>query len=70
VNETDVCPRCGGGFHCGVKDAGPCACTTIPLSAELLAQLRANYTTCLCQACLVELAAPTKKPASLSTGRL
>jgi hypothetical protein len=53
-----------------VKDAGPCACTTIPLSAELLAQLRANYTTCLCQACLVELAAPTKKPASLSTGRL
>jgi len=70
VNESDTCPRCGGGFHCGVNDAGPCACTTIALSPELLAELRANYTTCLCLACLAELAAPTKKPASLSTGRL
>ena len=70
MNETDACPRCGGGFHCGVNDPSPCACTTIKLSAELLAALRARYTTCLCLACLAELAATTKKPTGLSTGRL
>jgi hypothetical protein len=58
---SDVCPRCGGGFHCGVNDAAPCACTTIALSAETLAELRATYTRCLCLRCLAELAADKKK---------
>jgi hypothetical protein len=70
MSETDACPRCGGGFHCGVNDAAPCACTTVKLSTELLAELRARYTTCLCLACLTELAALTKKPAGSETGRL
>ena len=54
---TDRCPRCGGGFHCGVNDAAPCACTTIRLDKETLAQLRSCYSDCLCMGCLAELAA-------------
>ena len=50
------CPRCGGGFHCGVNDAAPCACTTLKLSAATLSGLRARYSGCLCLSCLGELA--------------
>jgi hypothetical protein len=49
------CPRCGGAFHCGVADPGPCPCTTIELDAALRADLRARYTGCLCLPCLREL---------------
>ncbi len=50
------CPRCGGGFHCGIGDDGPCACTGIALTAALQQQLRERYTGCLCIACLQALA--------------
>jgi hypothetical protein len=60
------CPRCGGGFHCGVNDPLPCACTALVLSAELRARLRAQYTGCLCLRCLHELSAP--QAASHTTG--
>jgi hypothetical protein len=53
----DRCPRCGGAFHCGVNEPGPCACTSIPLDAATLATLRQRYSGCLCQRCLAELAA-------------
>jgi hypothetical protein len=53
---SDQCPRCGGGFHCGVNDSVPCACSTVTLSAALLADLRQRYSSCLCQRCLLELA--------------
>jgi len=53
----DRCPRCGGGFHCGVKDTAPCPCTTVTLSAQLQAALRQRYDGCLCLACLRDLAA-------------
>lgn len=53
----DRCPRCGGGFHCGVSDAAPCACTTVQLSAALQAQLRQRWSGCLCLRCLQALAA-------------
>ena len=53
---TDRCPRCGGGFHCGMQDAAPCPCTTLTLSAALQADLRQRYTGCLCLACLQALA--------------
>lgn len=53
----DTCPRCGGRFHCGAADPGPCACSTLVLSAELQAQLRRQYSGCLCVTCLAELAA-------------
>ncbi|MEP6876631.1 MAG: cysteine-rich CWC family protein [Burkholderiales bacterium] len=61
MNGSDTCPRCGGGFHCGVNDVAPCACTTLALSAQTLAALRAQYTTCLCLRCLAELAAIKEK---------
>lgn len=50
------CPRCGGAFHCGVKDAGPCACTALALTPELRAELAARFQGCLCLACLRALA--------------
>ena len=69
MNGTDTCPRCGGGFHCGVNDAAPCACTTLALDAATLADLRERYATCLCQTCLTELAAQQKGRPDLTTGR-
>ncbi|MFT3819161.1 MAG: cysteine-rich CWC family protein [Rubrivivax sp.] len=50
------CERCGGGFHCGVRDAGPCACGGLDLSPALLARLRRDYRACLCLDCLQALA--------------
>ena len=53
----DRCPRCGGGFHCGVADAAPCPCSTITLDAATQAALRQRYSGCLCLGCLAELRA-------------
>jgi len=55
-DATDRCPRCGGSFHCGYDDAGPCACTSIRLDAELQQRLRERYCGCLCLRCLQALA--------------
>ena len=46
------CPRCGGGFHCGVNDDAPCPCTSVTLDAVTQAALRARYDGCLCLRCL------------------
>lgn len=51
----DRCPRCGGGFHCGMADAGPCPCSTLTLDAATQAALRQRYSGCLCLPCLAEL---------------
>lgn len=64
---TDRCPRCGGGFHCGMADAGPCACTTVILDAATLAALRERYSGCLCQRCLLELGRPAAHGARAAT---
>ena len=48
------CPRCGGGFECGVN-AGHCACFGIRLTERLRAQLAEQYSGCLCLPCLSEL---------------
>jgi len=61
IETNDRCPRCGGGFHCGVNDAGPCVCTTVTLDEATLAELRARYDDCLCLRCLVELAGTKEK---------
>lgn len=53
----DRCPRCGGSFHCGANDTTPCPCTALTLPPALLAQLRQQFTGCLCLRCLGELAA-------------
>ncbi len=52
----DRCPRCGGAFLCGAAGPGPCACSTLTLSAALQAQLRQQYSGCLCLHCLQALA--------------
>lgn len=49
------CPRCGGGFECGVA-AGHCDCFGIRLSDRLREQLLQDYPgQCLCLPCLREL---------------
>ncbi|MCW5665712.1 MAG: cysteine-rich CWC family protein [Piscinibacter sp.] len=53
--DSTRCPRCGGAFHCGANDPGPCACTTLRLDAATLARLSAAYRGCLCLRCLAEL---------------
>ncbi len=52
----DRCPRCGGGFHCGMNDESPCGCTGIRLDADLQQRLRERYAGCLCLRCLAALA--------------
>lgn len=66
---TDRCPRCGGGFHCGMADAGPCACTTVILDATTQASLRERYSGCLCLRCLLELGRPAEAPAAAAEQR-
>jgi hypothetical protein len=56
-----ACPRCGGGFHCGVNDTAPCACMSLQLDPALTAELRQRYTGCLCLACLRTLNAEREK---------
>ncbi len=71
VGASASCPRCGRGFHCGVRDSTPCACGTVDLPAETLQLLREHYSACLCLPCLREvgqmppdtLRAGMKKPA-------
>ena len=57
---ADRCPRCGAGFHCGMNDPAPCACSTLRLDEATLAALRQRFNGCLCLACLREYAAPTQ----------
>lgn len=55
--ESDRCPRCGGAFHCGARDAQPCACFNLELTDTQRAALRAAYSDCLCLNCLQAIAA-------------
>ncbi len=52
----DTCPRCGKAFVCGAAGPAPCPCAGVTLSAALQAQLRRQYSGCLCLVCLSELA--------------
>ncbi|KQW45466.1 MULTISPECIES: cysteine-rich CWC family protein [unclassified Roseateles] len=60
-----TCPRCGGGFNCGVN-AGHCVCFSIRLSDAQRAEIAAQWPgRCLCMTCLRELgAAPVLTPPS------
>lgn len=62
-----ACPRCGGGFHCGVDD-GHCACFGLRLGEDLKRELAERYPgQCLCLACLRELSG-VAAPAAPRTG--
>jgi len=56
TSPQPLCPRCGGDFHCGMDDAGPCACTGVKLEAGLQQRLRERFIGCLCMRCLCALA--------------
>ena len=58
AEDVDRCPRCDGRFSCGVAGPAPCACMTVRLGPEVLGNLRERYSSCLCLACLRELASP------------
>ncbi|MEF7614332.1 cysteine-rich CWC family protein [Aquincola sp. MAHUQ-54] len=59
-----TCPRCGGPFHCGVNDPGPCACAGVTLGPGDFAALRAQYDRCLCVGCLRALSTAEPQPAT------
>ena len=63
----DRCPRCGGGFHCGVNDSAACPCTTVTLDAATQAALRARYEGCLCLRCLQVLSDEALRPSPAPT---
>jgi hypothetical protein len=50
----DRCPRCGEPFHCGAAEPR-CDCFDLDLSAALRQGLAAQYSSCLCIACLKTL---------------
>jgi hypothetical protein len=52
--DNAACPRCGGSFRCGVADK-VCDCFGAQLNDALRQQLAADYSSCLCMACLTEL---------------
>jgi Cysteine-rich CWC len=45
------CPRCGGTFHCGAREAS-CDCAQARLDDAALAELQQAFEGCLCLACL------------------
>jgi len=54
--ENDQCQKCGGRFHCGLNDSGPCWCASdFPriISGEAGGS-------CLCQRCLASLVSERK----------
>lgn len=70
TRAPDRCPRCGGTFACGAAGPGPCACSSLTLSDTLQAQLRQQYSGCLCLPCLQALvqAEVDGAPAAARTG--
>ena len=55
TNVEKRCPRCGGEFSC--KQEAGCWCANVRVEPAILAELRARYANCLCEACLRKLAA-------------
>ena len=56
ADDNARCGRCGEPFHCGVRDAQPCACTAVTLNPAALSALRERFNGCLCPRCLVQWA--------------
>ncbi|HEY9115206.1 MAG TPA: cysteine-rich CWC family protein [Bacteroidales bacterium] len=54
LTEEETCPRCGAKFDCG--KSGKCWCYEVDLQPSVLENIQQNYDSCLCPACLTELA--------------
>ena len=55
--EPKYCPRCQKPFECRVDNISQGQCSGIQLTAETKAFIAANYTDCLCKACLLAITA-------------
>jgi hypothetical protein len=57
LRKTQACEACGQSFACEIFLGTGCWCGEVKVSDETRLQLRANYTSCLCRACLEKAAA-------------
>jgi hypothetical protein len=57
--EEEICPRCGEKFEC--SKSGKCWCYELTLENSILEKLVQKYNSCLCPACLAELALSVKQ---------
>uniref|UniRef100_UPI0040571740 cysteine-rich CWC family protein n=1 Tax=Alistipes sp. TaxID=1872444 RepID=UPI0040571740 len=52
-----ICPRCGAAFVCCADgDMAQCHCAKVTLSATQRATIKAQYSDCLCNSCLLYFA--------------
>jgi hypothetical protein len=56
IDETvKSCPKCGVCFICKQNSIHLCHCSRIDISEELAAEIKSNYSDCLCESCLLQL---------------
>ena len=65
--EPKTCPVCGASFGCMAAQQN-CWCEDVKLSAEKAADLRAQFSDCLCPRCLALAAERGAKPGENSSG--
>ncbi|NEX22416.1 cysteine-rich CWC family protein [Thiorhodococcus mannitoliphagus] len=53
----DQCPRCGAPLRCTPDDIEHCDCAPIRIHPQALSAIQADYSRCLCPACLSALSA-------------
>jgi Cysteine-rich CWC len=51
TGQRKTCPVCGASFGCAAPDP-TCWCADVKLSSEVAAELRAQFSGCLCPRCL------------------
>lgn len=51
MSEAATCPRCGGPFECGAKDAR-CDCFDLKLDPSTRQRIAREFSGCLCLKCL------------------
>jgi len=54
VTDKLICESCGKEFSCGAN-VGKCWCFAVEVKTEMLAELRQEFKSCLCEGCLVDL---------------
>ena len=54
-HEEKNCPRCNSSFECKVGDIANCQCNTIKLSDKERDYIAAQFSDCLCAACMAAM---------------